>query len=347
MTERKRACEVLTTLIIAIISLISSIAYYVVIFRVGIYFVKELIALNANISTLGIIINVCLFFLMTYSASKITTICHELGHLFFGLIAGFNFQEICFNPLSFVKNGKKINIKLEKTERGLAGSCSMLAEPNKKYNKTLLMLFALGGIITELIFVIVCVIFISHVSNLYMFVFFTLIIVFSTFGIIENSLPKFSESGAASDMLLLFNIIKNPQSLINLMNAIEIMKKIDKYSLVEEFEIDCPKSFYTVGDIQLGLCYVMFFVDNQQYEKAKKIIDCILSEGGNNLFKNNKMYLLLYNIVCAVETDSSNEYIATLYTPEVQTFIKKQSKNNPDFESFENIYKEAAKEHPD
>ena len=109
-----------------------------------------------------------LFGLLFYIIYFISIILHEVGHLIFGLNAKLTF--ISFNILSFtfcIENNR-LKIKKEAKIPGVLGYCNMTTEKTKKYNKNSIKLYYMGGIIFNIILVLISIVLIIFTNNIYL-----------------------------------------------------------------------------------------------------------------------------------------------------------------------------------
>lgn len=106
-----------------------------------------------------LIIIVCSFFVVTF--------IHELGHWFFGLFCGYQFNQLILGPLIIKKNGIKL---LSKSQLSLSGGVITLEIKNiNQLSRTGYIIMILGGPLTSFIFGIMMFVMYAYIRHLAIF----------------------------------------------------------------------------------------------------------------------------------------------------------------------------------
>jgi hypothetical protein len=103
-------------------------------------------------------------FILLVSALTLTTIVHELGHLFAGWMVGFRFSAIHIGPFSLsLEHGKlKARIRREMLALGATGATGMHVKTVRRLHRRLLIYVA-GGPIANLLSIPAAVLLVNHV----------------------------------------------------------------------------------------------------------------------------------------------------------------------------------------
>jgi len=90
------------------------------------------------------------FAIVTLVLFPVNTLAHEVGHLFFGFLAGMKFASVRFGRLGFYRIGKKLKLRIIRRSE-VAGSVEMYPR-NTKNVKGKTIAYSLGGIVFNLIY---------------------------------------------------------------------------------------------------------------------------------------------------------------------------------------------------
>ncbi len=105
-------------------------------------------------------------FILLVSALTLTTIVHELGHLFAGWIVGFRFSAIHIGPFSLsIEHGKlKTRLRREMLALGASGAAGMHVKTVRRLRRRLLI-FVAGGPAANLLSIPATVLLVNHVFS--------------------------------------------------------------------------------------------------------------------------------------------------------------------------------------
>ena len=116
----------------------------------------------------------------------VVTFIHELGHLFFGLLTGYEFCYIHVGgKVLFKKDGK---LKLERSiRRAPAGSCRMVTKRNEENFK--FVLYYLGGVLFTSVLTVGCLLVAVFVKEKSVYIFFSIATGYGLLRVLFNLIP--------------------------------------------------------------------------------------------------------------------------------------------------------------
>lgn len=237
---------------------------------------------------------------------------HEVGHMIFGLISGYEFSSIRFGKLMVVKENGKLRLCIYNMP-GTGGQCIMSA-PKVDPEKMPVVLYNLGGLIMNLV---VCVIglclFLVMKDSHQVAAMISLMFGMTALAIlISNGIP-FSQIGNDGANTVILYRDKNARESFR--NQLEIVKYLaDNYSTrempAELFSFD--KSIPMTNPLitaQAVNCYNYLSV-NKRYDEAKEMAMFILENAKSiNQLHEKLLYgdLLFMTIVIDRDTESAKQ----------------------------------------
>lgn len=154
------------------------------------------------------LLTMCLYFLIVFCIYYFHVIIHELGHLVFGLLTGYEFVSFRIGSFMIIKKEKMLLKKLSLA--GTLGQC-LMAPPSLKDKKIPYVLYNLGGSFFNLLVSIICLIIYAIIDELLikLILFIAIIIGINTF--LTNAIPiKMMINNDGYNALSLY---KNPKSI--------------------------------------------------------------------------------------------------------------------------------------
>ena len=165
--------------------------------------------MGGNISGLKLCVMALLALTAIFLSYTINICLHEIGHMIFGLISGYEFSSLRFGKLMLAKeNGKLRFCKYDMP--GTGGQCIMTA-PKVDAEKMPVVLYNLGGLVMNLVVLLIGIIVFVIVSDSHFVVgmIFLMFAMTSLVILITNGLP-FTQMGTdgANTIILLKNKIE-------------------------------------------------------------------------------------------------------------------------------------------
>lgn len=236
-----------------------------------------------------------------YAGMLIHVLIHELGHLIFGILSGYQFMSIRFFNLVLIKENNHLHLKSLKIP-GTLGQCLLTIDD---YHEPFpFILYHLGGSLNNIIFSILFMIlsFITH--NPYMQSLCFCIFIFGIVTAIMNAIPL--SSTIDNDGTNIYNMIKHPVNqyacfqqlkIVEYMNQNDSLKDIDeKYFTVYSYQ-DLNYSLYMSTTV--FACLRELDLDHHQkaYDLAKNILSHVKNINDNYRFilKGIMIYEMLLN----------------------------------------------------
>ncbi len=225
----------------------------------------------------------------------LNVIVHEAGHLIFGLISGYTFLSFRIFNIILVKINGKFKIK-KYAIAGTGGQCIMI--PPKDAKNFPYILYNLGGIISGLVFAIICFIISKYVqgnmSALLLITGFIAVII-----AVMNGIPfKSIVQNDAKNILDLRESEDNRASFYTMLKVEEALTngKRVKDLPSEYFSLDIPYENSVFGMANEMIKYAKIFADGD-FEKAEKRNDELREISSLPLYKHlllmDKIYMLL------------------------------------------------------
>lgn len=267
------------------------------------------------------LISFCLLFYIVYFVS---IIFHEMGHLVFGLKAKLSFVSFNVYKYTFYMENNKLKVKKDTIIPGIMGYCNMKFDKGKKYSKKSTILYMLGGVIFNLILVIISIILMVCTSNIYLKYFYILIIAINSYLAIYNAIPAVAKSGVTSDALKIIYYLDD-EEYINTLSKLQILqsmlakgcklKDIDKNLLCK------PDTFKTNSDVLNAMFYVEYLASNEKYYEASEYTKKILKEAKELLSKPDIFSFKVDLIGCIFYTNDNLDEIKELWSEEIKKYL--------------------------
>lgn len=238
-------------------------------------FILNLVNLELSLGATLILFGITIIF-----SIYINIIIHELGHLIFGLLAGYELSSFRIGSLVFIKYGKKIELKRYNIP-GTGGQCLMV--PGYDMCNNSFVMYNLGGSIFGLMVSLIVLTTASVVKNpILLFI----ILEFSLMGIVLNliNIIPMEMSGVYNDgkNALMANRDKD------LANDFDSQLRINHRNMQGETYTDMTNLIYTqrkrvegkdinVINSWFYMAMVQYYMENQQFDKAMEEIDYLLN----------------------------------------------------------------------
>lgn len=273
-----------------------------------------------------------LFGLLFYIIYFISIILHEVGHLIFGLNAKLTF--ISFNILSFtfcIENNR-LKIKKEAKIPGVLGYCNMTTEKNKKYNKNSIKLYYMGGIIFNIILVLISIALIIFTNNIYLILIYILNIGNNVYLAINNAIPTITKSGTNTDALQIIYYLDD-EEYINTMSKLQMLQGLlAKGCALKDIDTNLfsnPQTFKTNSDVLNAMIYVDYLSSKDQYHEASEYAKKILEEAKELLSKQYIISLKLQLMNCIFYSDGDFNQIKEIWDEDIKKYLDLMGKVAP------------------
>lgn len=250
-------------------------------------------------------------------------ILHELGHLIFGKLSGYDFISFRIANVMFIKQNSKLIRKKYKVA-GTVGQCLMSPpEPvNKKYPY---ILYNLGGVLINIISSGVCclgylLLSSSHPELARILLIFTIVGLF--FGL-TNIIPEKS-GGVATDGFNALNLGKDE----NARRAFWVQLRINALAAqgfrirdmpVEWFRMPSDDQLSDVMVASVAVCGVGYLIDKQEFDEAKKLAEHLLITA-DKMLEIHKNELRCELLFLEIIGECRKEKIDQLYTKHQHIF---------------------------
>lgn len=283
--------------------------------------IYELDLLHFYLYLVVILISFCLLCYVVYFVS---IIIHEVGHLIFGLCSKLNFVSFNVYKYTFYIEDNKLKVEKDTKTPSIMGYCNMSFDKDKKYSKKNMIIYMLGGIIFNLILMIISIILMVYTNNVYLKLVYILIITINSYLAIYNAIPAVAKSGVASDALNIIYCLSDDEYINTLsrLNVLQSMlakgcklKDIDKNLLCK------PDTFKTNSDVLNALFYVDYLCSNEKYYEASEYAKKILKEAKDFVSKPNMISLKLSLISCIFYTNDNLDEIKELWSEEIKKYL--------------------------
>lgn len=235
-----------------------------------------------------------------YIAFQIHLMAHEIGHMIFGLLTGYNFVSLRFGKHMFIRQKGKINYKIHSLA-GTGGQCLMSPPPYNDGNYPY-VLYNLGGIIVNFIIslIFLIIIFVFYTSGL-LNIFCEIMVIIGIAVVIMNGIPYQTEY-ISNDGHNALNIGKDKNTLKGfwtILKTNELMAEGTRLKDIDDemFEIKQGSDLKNPFSSSILVLKENQLMDRKQFDEASKVIDKLLSDEcrviGASLFpiKLDKLYI--------------------------------------------------------
>ena len=266
---------------------------------------------------------VLLVVVMTY---LIHVIIHEFGHMVFGLLSGYKLVSFRIGSYILIKNNDKYVLK-KYSLPGTGGQC-LMSPPDMIDGRFPTILYNLGGIIMNLLFVLIFYLLKLKASNFYAEVFSHMMIFNGIHAIVLNGIPLKSEQ-ISNDAYNVLHLAKDDKAR----KAFWLTLKTNDY-LAQGIRLkDMDDSLFNDIDDEpsntLAASTLLLkenrYMDQKDFERAENCIERLMSKKSvlNGISKNMlKLDAIYINLIDKKEINDDLE------NKEMKAFIKAMA-NNP------------------
>ena len=274
---------------------------------------------SIEISEMGVSLLVGM--LATAVSTAILVVSHEAGHLIFGLMSGYKFVSFRIFNLTIIRKDGNFGIK-RFSIAGTGGQC-LLQPPNKPIEKISTAWYNIGGVLVNIIEVIVAVILMPLFSNAFLSECLFIFILIGVVLIIFNGIPM-KLGGASNDAYNMFALRKNLIAKRGLIDALRINCESQNGRRLK----DMPESWFEVPEnidlknqleVSIPLSAASRLVDTMDFHVAQKMFEDMY------VFKDSIIPIYIKEIVCELiflrMTNGETAKAEELLTPDMKRYI--------------------------
>ena len=294
---------------------------------IGMYCLEKLIGKDAGAGKLICALSDLIILMYIVMFGHI--IIHELGHLVFGLLTGYQFASFRIGSLMFVKKEGKIKVK-KFSLMGTGGQCLMM--PPKMENGTMpYRLYNLGGVIFNMILggIGLVLFFVLHKYVLLQLI----CILFAIIGMgaaMTNGIPIHGD--VDNDGANVCSLGKNPEALRSFWIQLQVNALITKEARIK----DMPGEWFRVPAIEdmknnalctaVGVFACNYAMDRKDFEKAGEIAEKLLNNDINLTFLYKEL-LIMELCFCELIGEKRTEVLEQTKTKDFERFARAMSSN--------------------
>lgn len=270
-----------------------------------------------------------------------SSIFHELGHLIFGLRAKLIFKSFNVKGLSIIRENNHYKINKEPSQKGLLGYCEMFFDDKYNYPKSKVILYFLGGIIFNLILMLMFIIVLIVSNNEYIRLLCMVFIIFNFYMGAYNSIPYITSFGNITDMRHIINYVNDPEYSKKFGVVSKIIRQYSKRNSIDDIDenlIFMPKSFTSDVDITIATIYIGYLSEKKDYNGVLKTIKYVQDNSKKTLSKSQINMLKIYEVDCIMNTKYDEERIKEIWSKEFGEFVNQMSIISISFLGFNYLY---------
>ena len=260
--------------------------------------------------------------LFVFAAYFVQLIIHELGHLVFGILSGYEFISFRIGGVMLIKETGKLRIKIYKIV-GTGGQCLMMPPPWKK--DLPMVLYNLGGCIFNLVFgILFLAAFVFMEKGGYFSMLIGLISVWGFGNLFLNGIPL-KVGGICNDgkNAILIKKSEKARHILWLQLYVNgLMAKGEKISNMPEnwFFLPEGEDLFDPMICTIGVMRFNYFFEKKEFEKAEEIAEYMIKAPGIlGLHKNELLCELLF---IKIYLGAESSVIEKIYTKELDKYIK-------------------------
>ncbi|MCF0106725.1 MAG: hypothetical protein HUJ53_08195, partial [Holdemanella sp.] len=277
-----------------------------------------------DLSFLELILYLILSVIIMYLFYFINTYAHELGHVLFGLLTGYEFSSIRFGSILIYKSEGKL--KIGKYHMAGTGGQALMIPPKTDPFHMPYVLYNAGGLIINLLITILGGIIYLNTSNFYIRYIFILLSLTALAVFVTNGLP-FTELGTDGANIIL---LKDKYARLSFYNSLIINHNL--YNNIPIKDMD-PNLFYYDKSIELKNPLVTALAVNKfsylfvshQFDEAYEL--------GNYIKENAKSINKLH----AIEIELDTLYMLIVIQKEYEKAKKEFDKNHKEYDGMKSM----------
>ena len=261
-------------------------------------------------------------------------VIHESGHLFFGLISGYDFLSFRIFKWILIKENQHYQIK-NYSLLSTAGQC-LMAPPDYEEGKFPCVLYNLGGILFDGMSFIFFLIFYFHTQGLVQFICLTFVFV-AFVSVLTNGIP-ISNQTMVNDGYNVLYLNKDVYAKKSFWLQMDLYEKLLEGKSLRDldpayFELPNIELLHNCLSLTLVVLRCNYLMEKHDFDEAYKLIKKALDL---NLIGIHH-YLLQLDLIYIEILKGNLKQAMTYKTKELDNFIK-QMKKNPSVLRFQYVY---------
>lgn len=263
---------------------------------------------------LNILLGIAAFVVGAY----IQIIAHETGHLIAGLISGYKLIFFRIGPFTFVRHGRKTEVKKFRV-KGTAGQCLMMP-PDGSADKIPYKFYNYGGVLMNVLISVVsalCYVFLDDI--VFVTDLFLALAVVGLFLAVMNGMPM-RVNGITNDGFNATLIAKDEYAKRAFFSQLRIIGSLSAGVRVK----DMPKEWFFDGDIADAnndfYMLTQYFLDKHDFQSAKYCI--ARAKFSPRIPPVQQMELECENLFLKIIDFSDSQTIQNILTPQLKSYIK-------------------------
>ena len=208
----------------------------------------------------------------------------------------------------------------------------MTTEKNKKYNKNSIKLYYMGGIIFNIILILISIVLIIFTNYIYLIIIYILNIGNNVYLAINNAIPTITKSGTNTDALQIIYYLDDKE-YINTMSKLQMLQGLlAKGCDLKDIDTNLfsnPQTFKTNSDVLNAMIYVDYLSSKDQYHEASEYAKKILEEAKELLSKQYIISLKLQLMNCIFYSDGDFNQIKEIWDEDIKKYLDLMGKVAP------------------
>jgi len=261
-------------------------------------------------------------------AFVIQIIMHELGHLVFGLLSGYEFVSFRVGSLMLVKTNGKFELK-KYSLANIVGQCLLTVDKDIKGNFPF-VLYLLGGVISNTIFSTLCFIAGILASNYYIRLIMYVMAICGYYIALTNGVP-YTINGTPNDGKNIVDCLNDKNIRDCLYVQLKVCKHLSDGKRYKDIDDELLNVGSNVDKNNILVRYVLVvrqckLFDQLNFDLANKLINELLNDYENqndinsNILKLDKLIIDLINNKLDADT-------SVLYTKSMKVFMRSMAKD--------------------
>lgn len=269
---------------------------------------------------------VALLLVGMYAAMFLQTVIHEAGHLFFGLLSGYQFSSFRVGSIMWLKDpetGKILHKKLSLA--GTAGQC-LMSPPELVNGGVPVILFNFGGAIANVVASVVFLgLYFATKGIRFLPVLCILMVIFGIAFAVTNGVPM-RVGGVDNDGYNARSMMRDPAAIRSFWVQLKANEQIARGVRLK----DMPAEWFYVPDAAgmknsivavMGVFMCNRLMDEQRFCEAEELTECLLKQE-TAIMGVHRSLMICDLIYCKLLRKDSVEDVDALMTEEHKKFMK-------------------------
>lgn len=274
------------------------------------------------------LLNMVLALAGMYAAIYAQILIHEAGHLVAGLLSGYKFSSFRVGSLMWLRAGDGIKLR-RLSLSGTGGQC-LMSPPDMSGGKMPFVLYNLGGVLMNLVSVLVCaLLFLLFDGVPFLSLFLLMMCIIGLGFALINGIPM-SSSAVSNDGRNALELGRSPEALRSLWVQMKVSEENVKGTRLR----DMPEAWFYIPDDEamkngmiaaMAVFYENRLMDRHEFAPAQELADRLLNSGAG-LAGIHRSLLVCDRIYCELIGGGDRALIERLHGKELQKFMKQMGK---------------------